>query len=73
MTTAAAPKGGALANLRELVRIPTVSHLETTSTDWTQFDNFIAAVARLYPLVHSALKLEIVCGYTMLFHWAGRS
>ncbi|MEJ1230196.1 MAG: M20/M25/M40 family metallo-hydrolase [Galbitalea sp.] len=34
---------------------------------------FIAAVAELYPLVHSALDLETVAGHSLLYRWAGAS
>ncbi len=64
--------GTALANLRELIRIPTVSRLDTAQTRWQHFDDFIAALARLYPLVHSRLELTVVGGYTLLFRWPGR-
>lgn len=63
----------AVANLRELVRIATVSRLDQSRVQWEHFDAFIAALARLYPLVHSALHLEIVGGHTLLFRWPGRS
>ena len=66
MTTARA-----VANLRELLRIPTVSRLDTGQTEWKHFDTFIETVARLYPLVHSALELQLVGGHTMLFRWPG--
>lgn len=61
----------AVTNLRELVRIPTISRADETQVQWQHFDDFIAAVARLYPLVHSTLERELVGGHTMLFHWKG--
>jgi carboxypeptidase PM20D1 len=68
MTTARA-----VANLRELLRIPTVSRLETDTTKWEHFDDFIETVARLYPLVHSTLEMQLIAGHTMLFRWPGGS
>lgn len=63
----------ALANLRELVRIPTISRADESQVGWEHFDAFIAAVQRLYPLVHATLDRELVGGHTMLFRWPGRS
>ena len=60
-----------LARLRELIRIPTISRLEVDETRWEVFDDFIAAIERLYPRVHSALELELVAGHTALFRWPG--
>ncbi|CAN5181142.1 M20 family peptidase [soil metagenome] len=62
----------AVQHLRELVRIPTVSRADESRVEWEHFDAFVAAVARLYPLVHSRLELELV-GHTMLFRWPGGS
>lgn len=63
----------ALAHLQELLRIPTISRLDPAQTRWEHFDSFIAAVERLYPLVHARLGREIVGGHTLLFRWPGRS
>lgn len=63
----------AVENLRALVRIPTVSHLNDEGTDWSQFALFRETIARLYPKTHAALEQEIVDGHTMLFRWAGAS
>jgi carboxypeptidase PM20D1 len=61
----------AVARLCELVRIPTVSQLDETTVDWAAFDEFIAAIGRLYPAAHSALSVERIDGYSLLFRWAG--
>ncbi len=60
----------ALARLQELLRIPTVSRYDFGTTDWTAFDTFRDAVARLYPATHAALELEWF-ERTMLFRWRG--
>ncbi len=60
-------------NLRALVRIPTVSRLDESQIDWSQFDRFIATLERLYPLAHSRLTREIVADHSLLFRWAGRA
>jgi carboxypeptidase PM20D1 len=63
----------ALEHLRTLLRIPTVSRIDESLVDWPLFDQFIATLARLYPLVHSTLSLDVVDAHALLFHWAGRS
>ncbi len=63
----------ALERLRELIRIPTISRLDESGVDWAQFDLFIATIARLYPLTHTALTRELVSGHSMLFRWPGAS
>ena len=64
------PDEPALARLRELLRIPTVSRADADTTDWAAFDAFRDAVARLYPAVHAALELEWF-GRTPLYRWRG--
>lgn len=63
----------AIANLQQLIRIPTVSHLDPSETDWVGFQRFIDTVPQLYPLVHERLEREVVGGYSMLYRWAGRT
>ena len=61
----------AIENLRALIRIPTMSHLDESETDWSQFVAFRNEVAKRYPKLHTALELELVDGHSMLFRWAG--
>ncbi|MFF8185955.1 M20/M25/M40 family metallo-hydrolase [Microbacterium sp. NPDC016588] len=58
---------------RELLAIPTVSHVDPTRTDTARFDEFRAALERLYPLVHARLEREIVAGHALLYRWPGAS
>jgi len=60
-----------LQRFRELLRIPTISRSDETLTDWEPFDEFIAALPRLYPALHAALELEVVEGYSLLYRWKG--
>ncbi len=60
-----------MENLRTLIRIPTISHLDKSDTDWSQFVNFRETLASLYPRTHEVLDLELVDGHSMLFRWAG--
>jgi carboxypeptidase PM20D1 len=66
-------EGDAVARLQQLVRIPTVSRLNASETDWSQFDRFVSELAQLYPLVHARLEREVVAGHSLLFRWRGRS
>lgn len=61
----------AVGRLQRLVRIPTVSQLDESLTDWPSFDAFIDELARLYPRVHAALERERVAGHALLFRWPG--
>ena len=58
---------------RELLAIPTVSHVDTTRTDTARFAEFRAALERLYPLVHAHVEREIVAEHSLLYRWRGRS
>jgi carboxypeptidase PM20D1 len=58
---------------RELLRIPTVSYADTAATDVAAFDEFTAALARLYPRLHETLEREVVAGHALLFRWRGET
>jgi len=60
-----------IERFRELLRIPTISRSDETLTDWAPFDEFIAALPRLYPALHAALSLEVIDGHSLLYRWAG--
>lgn len=61
----------AVANLQALIRIPTISRLDESETDWAPFVAFRKELARRYPATHAALDLELVDGHSMLFRWKG--
>lgn len=61
----------ALDRFQTLLRIPTVSRLDESETDWAQFDSFVDSLPRLYPALHGALEREIVAGHSLLYRWAG--
>jgi carboxypeptidase PM20D1 len=62
----------AVARLQALVRLPTVSRLDESETDWEPFAEFIALLPSLYPAVHAALDRELVNGRSLLYRWRGR-
>jgi carboxypeptidase PM20D1 len=56
---------------RELLRIPTVSHVDEAQVDSAVFDAFVAAIERLYPLVHARLECDVAAGHARVYRWAG--
>lgn len=59
---------GSGERLAQLVRVPTVAN-----TGDGPFEEFVALLAELYPLVHSRLTVETVTDRGLLFHWKGAS
>jgi carboxypeptidase PM20D1 len=62
-----------VAKLQALVRIPTVSNRDPDLVDVAAFDEFVAELARQFPMLHERLELTRVDTHGLLFHWAGRS
>jgi carboxypeptidase PM20D1 len=58
---------------RALLRLPTISRLDTEQIDWQQFDRFVTLLPRLYPGVHKSLTREVVADHSLLYRWVGRS
>lgn len=67
----AASSDAAVERFRELLRIPTVSHADESAIDVAAFDDFHAALARLYPQLHRVLDREVVDGHSLLYRWRG--
>lgn len=61
----------AVERFRELLRIPTVSDVDETQVDWERFEEFRAALERLYPALHQGLEREVVDGHSLLYRWPG--
>jgi carboxypeptidase PM20D1 len=70
---AAQDRDRALAKLQALVRIPTVSHRDPALVDTHVFDEFLAELARQFPVLHERLELTRVDTHGLLFRWAGAS
>ena len=63
-------RSGIGERLSLMIRLPTVSaELETRGS--TPFEDFVALLAHLYPLVHEHLSLERITDFGLLFRWAG--
>jgi carboxypeptidase PM20D1 len=58
---------------RALLRIPTISRLDTDQIEWQQFDRFVTLLPQLYPGVHTSLTREIVAEHSLLYRWNGAS
>lgn len=63
----------AVAKLQALVRIPTVSHPDPDDNDSAVFDEFLAELARQFPLLHERLELTRIHTHGLLFRWPGRA
>jgi carboxypeptidase PM20D1 len=60
-----------LDRFRTLLRIPTVSRADESTTEWHHFDRFLAALPELYPRVYRVLDREVIDGYSLLYRWHG--
>lgn len=71
MAIPATARGAALGRFQSLARLPTVSCLDGTQTDWPQFERFAALLEELYPDLRAALEREAVAGHALLYRWPG--
>ncbi len=67
----APPRPGIAERLSRMVQLPTVS-AELGQRGMQPFDDFVALLAELYPLVHERLELERHTDLGLLFRWRGR-
>ena len=67
------PHPRAVGKLQALVRIPTVSYPDPARVDTPRFDEFVAELATLFPVLHARLELTRIHTHGLLFHWPGRS
>src|SRR5918993_5234908 len=61
---------GVAERLSRMIRLPTVS-AELDARGIRPFEEFVALLAELYPLVHAKLELERITEFGLLFRWAG--
>ena len=61
----------ALLHLSQAISIPTVSNLDESLTDWSQFEKFHDFLEEAYPLVHKNLTREKVHKASLLYRWKG--
>ena len=55
-----------------MIQLPTVS-AELDARGPEPFEDFVALLAELYPLVHERLTLERITDFGLLFRWAGHA
>lgn len=65
-------RAGIAERLSRMIQIPTVS-AELAERGNGPFEEFVALIAELYPLVHRHLVLERHTDFGLLFHWKGRA
>jgi carboxypeptidase PM20D1 len=63
----------AVQKLQAFIRIPTVSFREPERVDVAAFDEFVAELARQFPVLHERLELTRVHTHGLLLHWRGAS
>lgn len=67
---------GATERLSKAVQFPTISNQDRDDFDTKAFDDYHAFIAKSYPLVHKALKREILGDprpYSLLYTWEGKN
>ena len=64
------PRPGIAERLSRMVQLPTVS-AEIEKRGSGPFDDFVALLEELYPLVHQRLTLERITDLGLLFRWRG--
>ncbi|MFT4229787.1 MAG: M20/M25/M40 family metallo-hydrolase [Microbacterium sp.] len=70
-TPAVAVRPGMAERLSRMIQLPTVS-AELAQRGTQPFDDFVALLAELYPLVHAHLVVERHADLGLLFRWQGR-
>ncbi len=58
-------------HLSEAIQIKTISNVDESKVDWSEFDRFHAFLEREYPLTHQTLKKERVSSASLLYTWEG--
>jgi len=60
-------------HLSEAIRFETISHVDTSLTDWKQFRDFIHFIETTYPQINNSLTKEIINNYSLLYKWEGKN
>ncbi len=64
---------GAAARLSGAIKIKTIGYDDITKTDLKAFSEFIEYLEESYPRAHKTMSREIINGYSLLYHWKGKS
>jgi carboxypeptidase PM20D1 len=60
-------------HLAQAIRFRTVSNMDITQIDSAQFEQFIAYIAKAFPLTHSKLSFERINSFSLLYKWEGKN
>ena len=63
----------AVDKLSRAVQVPTVSHRDLSETDFGAFLEYHGLLEEMFPRLHKELKKEVINGYSLLYHWKGKS
>ena len=66
-------KEKAISNLQTLVRFKTVSNVDSSLEDESEFKGFVDKLPELYPEVFKTCELKKFDGRALLFKWVGKS
>ena len=58
-------------HLSEAIQIKTISNVDESKVDWSEFDRFHAFLEKAYPLTHKTLKKEDISSASLLYTWEG--
>ncbi|MCJ7451383.1 MAG: M20 family peptidase [Steroidobacteraceae bacterium] len=61
----------AAQHLAEAVRFRTISHQDSTSNDWAEWERLDVWLEATYPAAHLAMSREIFAGHTLVYTWPG--
>ncbi|MGL1891256.1 MAG: M20 family peptidase [Spirochaetaceae bacterium] len=59
--------------LSKAVQIPTISLMDRSLIDLSEFDKFKAMLKEEFPLCHKNMKLTIINEYSLLYRWKGEN
>jgi carboxypeptidase PM20D1 len=63
--------GQAARHLAEAIRFRTISHQDSATNDWAEWDRFDAWLESTYRVAHAAMNREIAAGHTLVYTWPG--
>lgn len=64
---------GIVSRLAGAVRLPTISHLDRSKTDFSVFQSLLEHIQRSFPKVHARLSREVIGKYSLLYEWKGKN
>jgi carboxypeptidase PM20D1 len=62
----------AVQHFQKILQFKTITYDDSSRLDTSQFNGMRTYVEQAYPLVHRALKREVINQHSLLFHWKGQ-